>query len=120
MLSVGFSGTTLVSTLESRYFKLYTQYQHNQYLLATYLIKATGVFAQQPSELKAIVGGSVTTLSKDSNNFTISSGFIRNDYYTMSRIDSFLADYSTTSALNTCFIKLRNKIICKYRIVRLH
>ena len=47
-LSVGYSGTIPVSALESRYFELYTQYQHNQYVLANDLVKATGVFAQQP------------------------------------------------------------------------
>ena len=49
LISVGYSGAIPVSTLESRYFKQYTQYQHNQYLLTNNLVKATGVYAQQPS-----------------------------------------------------------------------
>ena len=49
LISVGYSGTIPVTTLESRYFKLYTQYEHNQYLLTNDLVKSTGIFAQQPS-----------------------------------------------------------------------
>ena len=47
LISVGYAGTTPVSIFESRYFKLYTQYQHNQYLLTNDLVKDTDMFAQQ-------------------------------------------------------------------------
>ena len=77
------------------------------------LVKATGVFAQQPSELKTIIAGSEITVSNDSNNFTISSDVISTDHHTMNQIDSYLADYTTSTALNAFLfiINLRNNLM---------
>jgi len=51
LISVGFSGTTPITTLESRYMKLYTN--NNQRYLNTHdLVKNTGTFAYTPAELK--------------------------------------------------------------------
>ena len=99
--SVGYSGTTTLSTLESRYFKLYTQYQHNHYLSTNDLVKATSVFAQQPSELKTSIGGSGITLSNDLYIFTINYDFMRTEYTNTNDLTTLISRYATLSYVNT-------------------
>ena len=67
LISIGFSGTTPITTLQRRYMKLYTN-SNNIYLNTHDLVKNTGTFGYTAAELKALVAGAGIVFSNDANN----------------------------------------------------
>ena len=93
LIAVGFSGTIPIVSLESRFMTIYTTGAGNDYITAHDLVKDTGdLSSTAPAVLKTLVGGTGIALSNDANNFTISTYFD-------------IADYTTTTTLNTGFYK---------------
>ena len=72
LISVGFSGTTPISTLESQYMKLYITTSSSSYLTTNDIVKDVGQYSVSPAEIKSFVGTNGIVLSNDANDFTIS------------------------------------------------
>ena len=72
LISVGFSGATPISTLESQYMKLYVITSSLSYLATNDIVKDVGEHSISPAEIKSFVGTNGIVLSNDANNFTIS------------------------------------------------
>ena len=103
LISVGFSGTTPITTLESRYMKLYTDSNH-MYLNTNDLVKNTGIFAYTPAELKTLVAGAGIVLSNDANNLTITASITSlANYYTRTEVDTLFNSYYNRTYLDAEF-----------------
>ena len=90
LMSVGFSGTTPISTLESQYMKLYVITSSTSYLTTNDIVKDVGELSVSPAEIKSFVGANGIVLSNDANNFTISinGSNIADNELTIAKINS--------------------------------
>ena len=77
LISVGYSGTTPIASLESIYMKLYSTF-NNYYLSTNDLVKSLGQFSSSPAELKTITAGTGINLNNDASTFTIKSDLLNN------------------------------------------
>ena len=77
LISVGFSGTTPIASLESIWMTLYTNF-NNYYLTTNDLVKDQGQFASTPADLKILTQGTAIAFSNDANTFTIAANLTNN------------------------------------------
>ena len=73
LISVGFSGTTPISTLESQFMKLYVTTSSLSYLTTNDIVKDIGQYSVSPAEIKkkTFVGSNGIVLRNDAKHFTI-------------------------------------------------
>ena len=116
LLSVGYSGTIPISTLESVFMKMYTN-SNQAYLLSHDIVKHTGNFGVEPAELKSLVAGSGIVLSNDANNLTITANITSlSNVYTQTEVDNLLNTKQDLIALlndNTKIQLLNNSNVLK-------
>ena len=103
LISVGFSGTTPISTLESQYMKLYITTSSSSYLTTNDIVKDIGQYSVSPAEIKSFVGTNGIVLSNDTNNFTISID--TNTYYNQTEINNLLAFKENAISAGTYYIQ---------------
>lgn len=116
LLSVGYSGTIPISTLESVFMKMYTN-SNQAYLLYHDIVKHTGNVGVEPAELKSLVTGNGIVLSNGANNLTITANITSlSNVYTQTEVDNLLNTKQDLIALlndNTKIQLLNNSNVLK-------
>ena len=79
LIAVGFSGSTPIPSLESRFMATYNTFDAS-YILAHDIIKDQGEFGKRAAEIKTFIAGNGIVLSNDADNFTISANLTNKDY----------------------------------------
>ena len=99
LISVGFSGTTSISTLESQYMKSYVTTSSLSYLTTNDIVKDVGQHPVSPAENKTFVGANGIVLSNDANDFTISinASNIADGDLTIAKIDGLQTQLNTAN-----------------------